>query len=121
MMSVIDVNGTRLALAVSGKPDASPVVLLHGAPNDKSTWDEVAPTLACRHRVYAVDLRGFGDSDRPGTYSFELMRDDVAGLAETLDAPRYAVVGHSMGGTIAWLLAQRHPERISHLVDGGQA
>lgn len=115
-MRLIDVNGTRLALAVSGEPDAPPVVLLHGAPNDKSAWDAVAPTLARGHRVYAVDLRGFGGSDRSGAYSFELMRDDVAELAKALGAPRYAVIGHSMGGTVAWLLAQWHPDRISHLV-----
>jgi 3-oxoadipate enol-lactonase len=115
-MRVVDVNGVGLAVAVSGEPDASPVVLLHGGGADKSTWDGTAPALARRHRVYAIDLRGFGDSDRPGDYSFELMRDDVSGLMETLGADRYAAVGHSMGGTVAWLLAQRHPERVSHLV-----
>jgi pimeloyl-ACP methyl ester carboxylesterase len=115
-MRVIDVNGVRLALAVRGEPDAPPLVLLHGGGSDKSAWDLTAPALARARRVYAVDLRGYGDSDRPGKYSLELMRDDVAGLMAALGAERYAVAGHSMGGTVAWLLAQRHPGRVSHLV-----
>lgn len=115
-MQVIDVDGTRLAVAVSGEPEAPPVVLLHGAPNNRSVWDVVAPEFARRRRVYAADLRGFGDSDHPGTYSLEQMRDDVAGLMEALGVPRYALVGHSLGGTVAWLVAERYPERVTHLV-----
>ena len=115
-MQLIDVDGTRLALSVWGEPAAPPVVLLHGGGSTRSAWDATAPTLGRSHRVYAVDLRGYGDSDRPGAYSLELMRDDVAGLMAELGASRFSVVGHSLGGTVAWLLAQRQPDRVSHLV-----
>lgn len=115
-MQLIDVDGTRLALSVWGEPAAPPVVLLHGGGSTRSAWDATAPTLGRSHRVYAVDLRGYGDSDRPGSYSLELMRDDVAGLMAELGASRFSVVGHSLGGTVAWLLAQRQPDRVSHLV-----
>ena len=110
------VNGVRLAVAVSGPPDGPPLVLLHGGGSNKSTWDLVAPTLAATHRVYAPDLRGFGDSDRPGTYSFELMRDDVFAIMDAFGVDRFDVIGHSMGGTIAGLMAEARPARIARLV-----
>lgn len=103
-------------MAVSGTPGATPLVLLHGGGTDKSTWDAVVPAFQQSHHVYAVDLRGFGDSDRPGSYSFELMRDDVLGLLDLIGADRADVVGHSMGGTVAWLVAQKQPKRVGHLV-----
>ncbi len=115
-MEFIDVDGVRIAAAISGTPGAIPLVLLHGGGGDKSSWDTIAPAFASTHRVYAIDLRGFGDSDRPGTYSFETMRDDVLGLLDVIGADRADVVGHSMGGSVAWLVAQEQPGRVAHLV-----
>ena len=109
-------NGVKIACRVTGDPDSMPLVLLHGAGSDKSSWDAVAPAFASTHRVYAVDLRGFGESGRPGEYSFAAMRDDVLGLLDLIDAARVDVVGHSMGGSVAWLIAQAQPDRVAHLV-----
>ena len=105
-----------LAYAEAGSPDAPPMVLLHGGGNDRTAWDQVLPAFAQTHRVYALDLRGFGESGRPGAYSFELMRDDVLGFLDALGLDRIVLIGHSMGGTVAWLLAQDHPDRLTHLV-----
>jgi pimeloyl-ACP methyl ester carboxylesterase len=115
-MEVFDVGGIRLAADVSGCVEGTVLVLLHGAGSDRSTWAAVAPAFAPTHRVYAVDLRGFGDSDRPGAYSFEAMRDDVLGLLDVIGADRADLVGHSVGGSVAWLVAQEQPERVAHLV-----
>ncbi len=93
-----------------------PLVLLHGGGNDRSAWTHLMPTFAQTHRVVALDLRGFGDSDRADAYSFELMRDDVIGVLDILGADRTDLIGHSMGGTIAWLVAQAQPDRLAHLV-----
>jgi 3-oxoadipate enol-lactonase len=114
-MNFFDVNGIRLAVAVTGD-GSTPLVLLHGGGLDKSSWDAIAPAFAATHRVYAVDLRGFGESDRPGRYSYELMRDDVLGLCDVIGAERFDLVGHSMGGVVAWLVAERAPERVARLV-----
>jgi pimeloyl-ACP methyl ester carboxylesterase len=92
------------------------MVLLHGLGGDRSTWAEVVPAFATSRRVYALDLRGHGDSDRPGQYSFELMRDDVLAFIGALDVRGVALVGHSMGGVVAWLVAQRRPAWLGHLV-----
>jgi 3-oxoadipate enol-lactonase len=115
-MQYVVVDGVRLAVEISGPPGGLPLILLHGGGSGRSTWDGVLPDLAKDRLVWAMDQRGFGDSDRPGAYGFERMRDDVLGLADQLGADRFDLVGHSMGGTVAWLVAQKQPERVAHLV-----
>ena len=63
-----------------------------------------------------LELRGHGCTDRPGVYSFELMRDDVIAVLDALGLRDVVLVGHSMGGTVAYLVAQAQPDRISRLV-----
>jgi 3-oxoadipate enol-lactonase len=120
-MEYFDVAGRRLAVAASGVAGGMPLVLLHGGGSDSSSWAGVAPAFAATHRVYAVDLRGFGATERGGPYGFEPMRDDVLGLLDVIGADRADLVGHSMGGTVAWLVAQelvaqQQPARLAHLV-----
>ncbi len=74
------------------------------------------PALAPQHRVHALDLRGHGDSGRPGRYSLEAMRDDVLALLDAHGLDRVDLVGHSMGGVVAYLVAQERPERVARLV-----
>jgi 3-oxoadipate enol-lactonase len=116
MPESIEVNGVRLAYDTYGGAAAPAMVLLHGGGADRSTWSRVGPALGAGHRVYAPDLRGFGDSARPGAYSFELMRDDVVGFVEALGLRDVTLVGHSMGGTVAWLVAMRRPDLLRRLV-----
>jgi 3-oxoadipate enol-lactonase len=115
-MPYFAVDGVRLCVEVSGDTEGHPLFLLHGGRNSKSTWDGVAPAFARTHRVYAVDLRGFGDSDRPGVYGFEVMRDDILGIADQVGAQRLDLIGHSMGASVAWLVAQKQPDRVRNLV-----
>jgi 3-oxoadipate enol-lactonase len=112
----ITVDGVRLACHVRGPADAPALVLLHGLGGQASTWDTVGAEFARSHRVLAIDLRGHGDSDRPGVYSFELMRDDVLGVLDQLDLDRVNLLGHSMGGTVAYLIAEQEPGRIGRLI-----
>lgn len=101
---------------LSGDPGAPAMVMLHALGEHAASWDTVAPRFATRFRVVALDLRGHGASDWPGTYSFELMRDDVIGVLDDLDLHELVLVGHSMGGTVAYLVAQAQPSRITRLV-----
>ncbi|MDG9711222.1 alpha/beta fold hydrolase [Streptomyces sp. DH10] len=110
-------NGITLAYRVWGPQDAPPVVLLHARGADGADWAEVAPALAAGpRRVYAPDLRGHGRSDWPGGYAYEAMRDDVLAFLRALGIARADVVGHSLGGAVAYLLAQHSPRLVRRLV-----
>lgn len=99
-----------------GEPGAPPLVLLHGLTSDRSTWGRTAPDLAAvGYRVLALDQRGHGGSTRTETYSFEEMRDDLREFADALGLGRLALGGHSMGGVVAELFAERSPGRLTGL------
>lgn len=97
------------------------VVLVHGFMDAAGTWDLVAPALAAQGlRVLAPDMRGFGEGARAGRggyYHFVDYVFDLADLVEVLSpGDPVAVVGHSMGGTIATLFTGTFPERVARLV-----
>ncbi len=112
----VDLPEVTLAYRESGRADGPPLVLLHALGERASDWDVVLPDLAPGHHVYALDLRGHGDSGRAGAYSLEAMRDDVLAFLDALGLDRVDLVGHSMGGAVACLLAQAAPQRIGRLV-----
>jgi len=98
------------------RPVAPAVVLLHGTGATAEDWDVVAATLSLTRAVHAVDLRGHGRSDRPGTYSVEAMAEDVTALLARLGEPSVDLVGHSLGGLVALRVAAREPDRVRRLV-----
>jgi haloacetate dehalogenase len=101
--------------AVTGG-DGPAVVLLHGFAQTWRAWRAVMPVLAERYQVIAPDLRGIGGS----TVAFEgfdkrAMAGDIAGLLDALDIPSAHVVGHDIGGMVAYAFAKSHPVRIGKL------
>lgn len=112
----VTTGGIRLAYEVSGIPDGPPVVLLHALGERGANWAPVMGQFAGHFRVFAPDLRGHGDSDWPGTYSFQLMCDDVLGLLDQLGLGKVTLIGHSMGGTVAYLAAMQRPDRVERLI-----
>ncbi len=109
-------DGLRIACYTGGDPEAPPLVLLHALGEDATSWDAVAARLAPHFSLLALDLRGHGASDWPGEYSGELMRDDVLGVLDALGLTDVVLVGHSMGGVVAYLVAQEQPARVTRLV-----
>lgn len=109
-------DGIVIKCQLSGDPGAPAMVLLHALGEQMATWDEVAARFATRFRVVAPDLRGHGASTWPGTYSFTLMRDDVLGVLDASNLHDLVLVGHSMDGTVAYLVAYAQPGRIARLV-----
>jgi len=97
--------------------DEVPVVALHGMCSTSATWDRVAGRLAehGRHTI-AVDLRGHGGSSRPGRYACSAMRDDVLAFLDDRGLPHVDLLGHSLGGHVAMLVAQHAPHRVRRLV-----
>ena len=106
------VNGTKLRY-VSAGTKGTPVLLVHGFPETWWTFRKLIPLLASSHRVYAVDLRGFGDSDRgPGTYDSETSAEDLHHLIEELNIGPVHVTGQDISGATVFRLATTHPEYV---------
>ncbi|MFD9002310.1 alpha/beta fold hydrolase [Streptomyces sp. NPDC059582] len=112
----VEVGGVRLAYQVSGRCDAPPLLLLHALGENATSWEALVPALTRDRRVYALDLRGHGRSDWPGEYSLELMVADVLRFLDARELGRVDLIGHSMGGIVAYLLAAEHPRRVGRLV-----
>lgn len=96
------VNGITLTV-LSRSPGQSvhpPAVLLPGTGSTATDWDAVATDLSRDRTVHAVSLRGHGDSEWPGSYSIDLMADDLVRLLPRL-GPRVDLIGHSLGGLVA--------------------
>ena len=93
-----------------------PLVLLHAWAESRGSFDRLVPLLT-DFRVYAPDLRGQGDADKPTTgYSLAEQADDAAAILDALGIPRAVVLGSSSGGYVAQQLAVSHPDRVSALV-----
>jgi pimeloyl-ACP methyl ester carboxylesterase len=108
----VEARGLRFHVAEAGEGD-DPVLLLHGWPQHWYEWRHLMPALAERHRVLAMDLRGFGWSDAPRRgYLKETLATDVFAILEALGLERVKLVGHDWGGWIGFLLCLRAPERF---------
>jgi pimeloyl-ACP methyl ester carboxylesterase len=97
----------------------SPVFLIQGISAPRATWDGIAPKLAKTHRVYLVQVNGFG-GDAPGAnLNLGILTGIVADLFELISSRKLndvAVVGHSMGGIVGLMLAARHPASVERLM-----
>ncbi|HVY17550.1 MAG TPA: alpha/beta hydrolase [Rhodopila sp.] len=106
-----------------GRPDAPPIVLLHGGHQSAHSWDLVSLSLARRYRVLALDQRGHGDSEwsRDVAYANHEMSLDAEAFITAMGLERPVLVGHSMGGRNAMLLTRRsqHLLRALGIVDVG--
>ena len=97
--------------------DLPAMVLLHGITSSALSWVRVGPALASRYRVYALDMRGHGESIKPPAgYSLRHTADDAAAFIEALGLDNPAVMGHSWGGATAMVLASRPMPAVSHMI-----
>jgi pimeloyl-ACP methyl ester carboxylesterase len=109
-------NGIQIHVTVRGSGDL-PLVFLHYWGGSSRTWDGVIAALPQPFRTIAMDHRGWGESDSPVTgYGLADLADDAQGVIEALNLTRYVLVGHSMGGKVAQLLASRRPKGLVGLV-----
>lgn len=94
-----------------------PVLLLHGWPTSSYTWRNVMPAIAARNRVLALDLPGFGGSDKPldADYGFEFFERAIDSFLAELGIDRLALAAHDVGGPVAMHWAAARPERVTKL------
>jgi pimeloyl-ACP methyl ester carboxylesterase len=109
-------RGIDFHLAEAGSGE-DVVLCLHGWPQHWYEWRHLMPALADRHRVLALDLRGFGWSDAPRDgYLKEEMAADVLAVLDELGLERVKLVGHDWGGWIGFLLCLRAPQRFERFL-----
>lgn len=112
----IHTNGVSLNVRVQGDGETS-LVFLHYWGGSSRTWHYVTHALADRFQTVALDQRGWGDSDAgDGNFLVATLADDVEGAIDALALERYVLVGHSMGGKVAQLLASRRPKGLAGVV-----
>ncbi len=112
-------DGLTFDVRDEGPADGDVIVLLHGYPEDSSTWDLVAPRLhAAGFRTLAPDQRGYSPGARPAgvaAYALPQLVADVVALLDAAGVGRAHVVGHDWGGGVAWAFSTTHPERTASL------
>ncbi len=112
----VAVNGTVIRCRVGGSGPA--LLLLHGHPQSHVMWHRVAPALAETFTVVCADLRGYGDSARPGAsphhaaYSKRTMAQDMADLMTSLGHQQFRLAAHDRGARVAHRLLLDHPGRV---------
>mgnify|MGYP000032390622 CR=1 FL=1 len=117
---VVTDDGLELMYREWPGPDRGhpPLLLVHGFLVDYRAWEDVAVRLSDRHRIFALDLPGYGKSPVPGnaTPDLSLFVRAVAGAIRALCPGAVDLAGHSLGGGIAIAVAARHPELVRRLV-----
>ena len=114
----VESNGIRLHLVEEG--EGFPVVLCHGFPELWYSWRHQIPALAAAGlRPIALDLRGYGDSDKPEAlqeYDIQHLVGDLIGVLDALNLEKAVFVGHDWGSPVVWSTAVMHPERVERVV-----
>ena len=111
----------RIHARIGGRPDAPPLLLVHGFPQSHAMWHRVAQALAPHFHLVLPDLRGYGDSAKPvgdaehANYSKRTMALDLLQLMRALGHERFGVVGHDRGARVSHRLALDHPQAVSRL------
>lgn len=109
-------NGARLHM-LEWDGESPPVVFIHGLGNTAGVWREIAGRISPAQRSVAIDLRGHGDSDHdPSGYSLDTFAADITAALHLLDDAPVTVVGHSLGGKVAVVVAAQAPELVSGVV-----
>jgi esterase len=112
------VDGLRLRYLEWGEPSAEAIVLVHGFSSTADAWIRVADVLQPEYHVIAPDLRGHGESewDPQERYSDHQLASDVHDLVHQLGLRQFTLIGHSMGGAVAFTYAATYPQDVKRLV-----
>lgn len=115
----VEANGLRFHVAACGEGDRL-ALLLHGFPESWYSWRHQMPLLASMGwRVWAPDMRGYGETDRPPRmqdYAIEKLMEDIAALIDASRAKQVMLAGHDWGGLVAWFFAIRRIRPLDRFV-----
>lgn len=114
-MSTIHLNNVDYYYEQHGK--GPPLLLIAGYSSDHTFWDNIANELIKQFTVVRFDNRGIGQTrDDQKSFTIEMMANDTIQLINALDLKNVCIVGHSMGGIIAQIIAKKAPNQLSHLI-----
>jgi pimeloyl-ACP methyl ester carboxylesterase len=116
--NVVNVGGIRIHYKDTGPQDAPVLLFLHGFGSSLQTWDVWAGSLEQKYRVIRLDLPGFGLTGPSPSNDYSEFNDvnTLTQFVDKLGVSELSVIGHSMGGKIAWTFAAAHPDRVKALV-----
>lgn len=115
-------NGVTLRGTASPARALPPLLMLHGHPQTHAMWHRVAPDLAVRHRLVMLDLRGYGDSDRPASdathaaYSKREMALDALAVMQHFGYVQFSILAHDRGARVAHRLAADHASSVQRMM-----
>ncbi len=109
-------DGTRIHYEVTGRPGATPILMIQGLGASKNAWNLQRIAMATRFRSISLDNRGAGRSDKPTQpFTLEQMADDAMAVLDAAGVETAHVVGASMGGVISQIIAVKYPHRVRSL------
>jgi 3-oxoadipate enol-lactonase len=109
-------DGTRIHYEVTGRPGATPILMIQGLGASKNAWNLQRIAMATRFRSISLDNRGAGRSDKPKQpFTLEQMADDAIAVLDAAGVETAHVVGASMGGVISQIIAVKYPDRVRSL------
>jgi pimeloyl-ACP methyl ester carboxylesterase len=113
------VSPTRAAIRSESQGTGAPLLLIHGLGYTREGWGPLRDRLARRYRVLSFDNRGIGESEiSPGPYTVEQLARDAVSVLDEAEVERAHVLGVSLGGFVAQVVAAERPERVGRLVLG---
>ncbi|KAJ8303994.1 hypothetical protein KUTeg_017577 [Tegillarca granosa] len=109
----------KLHYVANGKEGKPLMLLLHGYPEFWYSWKYQLKEFSKDYRVVAIDMRGFGESDKPSgvsNYKIETVANDVKQLIPALGYSQCTLVGHDMGALVAWMFVTEHPQMVKEMI-----
>lgn len=117
--SYVKIKGVKFHYVEAGNKSKPLVLLLHGFPDCWLSWREQIPCLAEYFRVVAIDLKGFGDSDKPvnkRAYNVEILIDELKHFILSLGVKTCSIIGHDLGGLLGWYMVALHGDLVYKFV-----
>ncbi|XP_035232796.1 protein ABHD11-like [Stegodyphus dumicola] len=103
---------------VTGAGDKSPIIFLHACTLSSDAWGDIPQKLAneTKRKVYLLDARNHGDSERSDVFNFDINSNDLVHFMDTMNIPKAVLLGHSMGGITAIKTALKNKERVEMII-----
>ncbi|XP_054000833.1 epoxide hydrolase 4-like isoform X1 [Hylaeus anthracinus] len=117
--SYVKIKSTKFHYVEAGDQNKPLILLLHGFPDCWLSWREQIPSLAEHYRVVAIDMKGFGDSDKPTTkrsYKIKILLEELKQFILSLGVKQCIIIGHDLGGLLGWYLVALYGDMISKFV-----